>query len=238
MTRGRRPGPRALAALKADVALACRVLAAEGQGDLVWGHVSARDPGGRGLWMKAAGLGLEEATPANLLLLDPDGAVLAGRHPRHVEYPIHAEILRARPDVQAVVHTHPLHATAFSALRVPLRPVSHEACLFVPPDVPRFARTTDLIVTAELGRAVADALGRGWAVLLENHGIVTAGATVGDACFRALALERAARAQLLLGGREQAWTPDAEAMAKRERIYQPRALGAVWAYLARRARRT
>jgi len=160
--------------------------------------------------------------------------VLAGTHSRHVEYPIHAELYRARPDVQAVVHTHPPHATAFSALRTPLRPLSHEACLFVPPDVPRFSETTDLIVTADLGRAVARTLGDGWAALLENHGIVTAGASVGDACFRALALERAARVQLLAGGRERTWTPDAEALAKRARIYQPRARASAWAYLGRR----
>src|SRR5436190_1666094 len=40
----------------------CRILGAEGQGDMVWGHASVRDPGGRGLWMKTADLGLEEVT--------------------------------------------------------------------------------------------------------------------------------------------------------------------------------
>jgi L-fuculose-phosphate aldolase len=67
--------------------------------------------------MKPSGLGLEEIKPADLLLLDFDGRVLAGRHPRHVEYPIHAELFRARPEVQAVVHTHPLAATPCSASR-------------------------------------------------------------------------------------------------------------------------
>lgn len=227
----RRP---ALSRLRADVALACRVLAAHGQGDTVFGHVSARDPEGRGFWMKPAGLGLEEIRPADLLLVDLDGRVLAGRRPRHVEYPIHAEVYRARGDVQAVVHTHPQDATAFSALRVPLRPLSHEACLFVPPDVPRFGQTSDLILTAELGRAVAKTLGPGWALLLENHGIVTAGETVAEACVRALLLDRAARVQLLAGGREAVWTDDEEALAKREHIYHPRALASVWAYLVRR----
>jgi hypothetical protein len=44
--------------LRRDVALGCRVLAAEGHDDLIWGHVSARDPAGRGVWMKCSGLGL------------------------------------------------------------------------------------------------------------------------------------------------------------------------------------
>src|SRR2546428_4393615 len=77
-------------ALKADVALACRVLAAEDQGDNIWGHVSVRDPGGRGLWMKPAAMGLEEIRANDLLLVSLEGEVLLGRHPRHSEYPIHA----------------------------------------------------------------------------------------------------------------------------------------------------
>ncbi len=229
---------RGLARVREEVALACRILAAHGQGDNIWGHVSARDPGGRGLWMKPSGMGLEEITPADLLLIDFDGQVLAGRHPRHVEYPIHAELLRARPELQAVVHTHPLAATPFSALRVPLRPVSHEACLFVPPDVPRFTETSDLIVTAELGLAVARRMGSTWALLLENHGIVTAGVSVGDACIRALLLDKAAGMQLLTAGREQVWTRDDEALRKREHIYHPRAMASLWAYLGRKLERT
>jgi ribulose-5-phosphate 4-epimerase/fuculose-1-phosphate aldolase len=48
--------------LRKNVALGCRILATEDQGDFVWGHVSARDPGGRGIWMKAAGFGFDELT--------------------------------------------------------------------------------------------------------------------------------------------------------------------------------
>jgi L-fuculose-phosphate aldolase len=223
--------------LRGEVTLACRILAVNGQGDTIFGHVSARDPQKRGFWMKPAGLGLEEVGPADLLLVDLDGRVLAGRHPRHIEYPIHAELYRARPDVNAVVHTHPPFATAFSALRTPLRPVSHEACLFVPPDVPRFTETTDLILTAELGRSVAKCMSSEWAVLLESHGIVTAGQSVADACVRALLLEKATKVQILAAGREEAWTTDEEALRKRDHIYHPRAMASIWAYLDRHMRR-
>lgn len=221
------------ARVKDDIVLACHILEAAGQGDTVYGHVSARDPGGRGFWMKPAAMGLDEIRARDLILLDLDGNVLAGTRPRHLEYPIHSEIYRARSDVQSVVHTHPEHATVFSALRVPLRPVSHEACLFVPPDVPRFSETSDLIVTAALGQSVARALGAQFALLLESHGIVTAGGDVPDACLRALLLDKAARVQLLAGGREQTWTSDAEALAKRARIYSSVAQTNVWKYLVR-----
>ena len=92
--------------LRSEVAVACRVLAAQRQGDFIWGHVSARDPDGRGAWIKAAGHGLDEIDDALVHLVDRDGAVLEGEGRRHREYPIHTEILAARPDVGAVVHTH------------------------------------------------------------------------------------------------------------------------------------
>ena len=59
--------------------------------------------------------------------------------------------MRARADVHAVVHTHAPWAVAFASTGQPLRPISHEATLFVPPDVARFTKTGDLITTPELG---------------------------------------------------------------------------------------
>ncbi|MCM8745260.1 class II aldolase/adducin family protein [Thermomicrobium sp. CFH 73360] len=124
--------------------------------------------------MKAAGLGFEEVTPSDVLLVDWHGTVLVGSGKRHSEYPIHTEIMRARSDVNAVVHTHPPHALAFAALGVPLRPISHEATVFVPPDIPRFTLTGDLITTPDLGKQFAGTLGDRPAILLVHHGIVGA----------------------------------------------------------------
>ena len=53
-----------IAALREEVALGCRVLGAEDQGDLVWGHVSARDPEGRGVWMKASTSASRRSAPS------------------------------------------------------------------------------------------------------------------------------------------------------------------------------
>src|SRR6201982_295224 len=82
---------------------ASRALAAGGQTDMVWGHASVRDPGGRGVWMKCAGWGLEEIDAGKVILVGRDGAVLHGAGPRHIEYPIHTEIMAARPEVGSVV---------------------------------------------------------------------------------------------------------------------------------------
>src|ERR1700727_210774 len=132
--------------LDADGALAlavdgCRALAAAGQADMVWGHPSVRDPEGRGVWMKASGWGFEEADASRIVLVSPAGEVLAGTGPRHIEYPIHTEVMAARPDVGAVVHTHSPAACQFAALDVPLRPLDHAGSLFCYPDIPRLPLT-------------------------------------------------------------------------------------------------
>ena len=75
--------------------------------------------------MKASGWGFEEINASRIVLVSPSGDVLAGAGPRHIEYPIHTEIMAARPDVGAVVHTHSAAACQFAALGVPLLPLDH-----------------------------------------------------------------------------------------------------------------
>jgi L-fuculose-phosphate aldolase len=217
------------------VSLASRILAGSGAADLIWGHASVRDPGGRGVWIKRASCGLEEVTPELVHLVTPDGEVLYGGGPRHSEYPIHTEIMLARPDVGGVVHVHSRHAVALGASGQPLRPVSHEANYFVPPAVPRFTQTSDLILNRELGAAVARTLGDSAALFLVNHGIVCTGPDLETATVAAILLERACQQQILtqsLGPGYQ-WTPEDESVAKREHIYNPRAVRQAWDYLVR-----
>lgn len=219
------------------VAVASRVLGAAGHGDLVWGHASARDPAGRGVWLKASGWGLEEVTPEHTHLLDEHGNVLAGDGRRHSEYPIHTEIMAARPDVGGVVHTHAPYALALAATGEPLRPVSHAATYFVPPQVPRFTETTDLVITRQLGRQLAAALGSAAAVLLVNHGLVTVGKDLQTATVAAVLLERAARQQLLTHqfGGWPSWSQPRESLSKRAHVYADAAIREAWEYLVRRS---
>jgi len=222
--------------LRAEVALGCRILALEDQSDFVWGHVSARDPEGRGVWMKASTLGFEEIGPENVILVSWDGDVLEGEGRRHAEYPIHTELMRARADVASVVHTHAPWAVAFASTEEPLRPVSHEGTLFVPPGPARFTKTGDLILTPELGRDLAAAVGERNAAFMVHHGIVTCGPDVVAAVMTAILLERACMANLraLGAGGASSWSSDEEALAKREHCYPPQLLRQAWDYSARR----
>ena len=211
-------------------------MADEGQGDLIWGHVSARASNiPDRILMKPAGIGLEEMTPEAVIDVDLDGERTSGSRPRHVEVFIHTEIMRARPEIQAVVHTHPPHAVAFSSLCKPLLAVGHEGALFCD-GLPVFDRTSDLIVSADLGQAVAACLDGHNALLLRNHGIVTAGRSVEEAVMTAVLLEKACKVQLLAeqAGGPQATTDLAEARIKRDRIYAPASLQTAFEYCVRR----
>jgi L-ribulose-5-phosphate 4-epimerase len=225
--------------LRQQVAVGCRILALEDQGDFVWGHVSARDPSGRGVWMKASTLGFEEIGAHQVILVSWDGDVLAGEGRRHAEYPIHTELMRARPDVHAVVHTHAPWATAFASTEAELRPLSHEATLFCPPGPARFTKTGDLILTRELGEALAASVEDRNAALMVHHGIVTCGADVVSAVMAAVLLERACRTQLraIVGDGPKTWSSDEEALAKRGHCYPPELLQQAWDYLVRRLER-
>lgn len=223
--------------LRTTVSLGCRILAANGHDDFVWGHLSVRDPEGRGIWMKAAALGLEEITETDVLLVSFDGEILEGDGRRHVEWPIHTEIYSARPDVGAVVHSHAEYSIAIAAAGQRLLPVSHAATLFVPPDVPRFTKTSNLIVTPQLGQSVAAALGQESALFLVNHGLVTVGRDARDAVMRAVLLEKACRHQVLTAaaGGPQIWTSDEDALAKRATTWSEGHLHMLWDYLGRTA---
>ena len=223
--------------LIAEAAAANRALGASGQSDMVWGHASVRDPEGRGVWMKAAGWSFEEVTSARVALVTPAGEVLAGSGPRHIEYPIHTEVMKARPDVRSVVHTHAPAAVAFAALEEPLLAISHDGVEFAEPQIARFTRTGSLISSAELGRALAETIGDGVGCLLSRHGLVTVGPDPATAVLRAVLLARACQVQLqaMAAGQIRLWSDSAEIALKRAEVWPESQFNAGYAYLCRQS---
>lgn len=222
-------------ALKREVVLGGRVLNGAGLSEYVWGHVSARDPHGRGVWMKASGLGFEEVTERDVLLVDPDGQLLDGDGPRHSEYPIHTEILSARPEINSVVHIHPPHAIALAASGRPLQAFSHAGGVFSA-GVRRWDGAPGLVKTADHGVALANALGGDRALLLTGHGIVTVGTSVATAVTSAVILEQACRLQMLaesVGGVAEPKTPEEAARDYSHTLGDEHLLQA-WRYLVAR----
>jgi L-ribulose-5-phosphate 4-epimerase len=223
-------------ALRDTLTNAGRVLAMEGQGDYVAGHISVRLPADpERFLMKPAGIGLEEMTPDNIIIVDIEGRKVEGSMSRHNEVFIHSEVLRARPEIQAVIHTHPPHAVAFSSLGRPLVPVGNDGVTFSD-GLPIFSETTDLIITQARGQAVARCLGGHPALILRNHGIVAAGSTIEHAVFLAIKLERACRIQLLAenAGGPKLFVKEEELAAKRARTNRGDSQGNAFSYLVRR----
>ncbi|GAA3889308.1 class II aldolase/adducin family protein [Leifsonia kafniensis] len=224
-------------AMIAQVVGAHRALAATGQSDLIWGHIAIRDPHGRGVWSKASGWGMEDLTSDRVVLVSFDGEVLVGTGKRHLEVPIHTELMRQRPDIGATVHSHAEAAVAFASLGVPLRAISHAATPFLGDDVRRFTRTANLISTPELGISLAEAVGDENGCLIPGHGLVAVGVDVAHAVMHAVLLERACATQLraMASGPIRVWTSDAEVASKRAEIWPASSMRAAYAHLVRRA---
>src|SRR5260221_496765 len=117
---------------------------------------------------------------------DEEGYLTGGAH---LETVMHTEAYRARPDVGAVIHTHPLHSIALGATDQGLALLSHDGLLF-PNGVPVFDGTAGLVTSPAHARAVAQALGSGRAVLLRNHGILVVGEDIPLAVLAAITTER------------------------------------------------
>ena len=224
-----------LSALLDRLAVGSRILELEGHGDMSLGHVSLRDPDGRGFWMKRNRIGLGEVlSSADFVLVDFDGNKLEGDGGRHSEWPIHSEIFRLRPDVQVVAHTHPLHASILSAMDGALQPFTLDADYF--DEIPRHTDDVAMITRKEEGEALARSLGNSFAVLMANHGVSFCGTSIEHAIVIGVFLERAARIHVLGNKAAVATTmPNAAVRARRNaQIMTPVHVEHSWNYFARK----
>lgn len=220
---------------KIRLAQACRILAMEGHEDATLGHVSALDPQSGLILMKRAGIGLGEVTEEDILTLDRAGNVVEGMGAVHSEFPLHSAIYAHRSEVTAVVHTHPRYCIALSSVKEPLLPLCRQAVYFR--KVARFNKTTRLVTSRELAEEVVQALGDAPALLLRNHGLVTVGIRLEEACLAAIFLEEAARIQFIartLGTLSDTCSIEEEHLDKGRGIYTWAFNESVWNYYVRK----
>lgn len=171
--------------LKQKLVDGCHILDREGITDS-FGHVSIRIPGAEA-FLTIAGVSPGCATLERLILLDFDGKYLGGDKASPYEWPIHARILRARPDVASVCHTHSRWSALFSVVKGGLRPI-HMYAKFLPPEGPPIYPAAGLISTLERGEALAATLKNSNAVLLRGHGDAVVGASLEQAIQRTIQL--------------------------------------------------
>lgn len=185
----------------ADVVVANHILANEGVVD-GYGHVSIRDPTDPNKFLMSRSNAPELVTAADVLVHDLDGNTPAPASVKlYLERFIHAEIYRARPDVNAIVHCHSPSLIPFGVTGVALRPLYHMSAFLgggVPVfDIRKAAKgPTDMLVrTPELGKALAQSLGEHPAALMRGHGAVIVGRDIQQAVFRSVYTELNAHLQ-------------------------------------------
>jgi 3,4-dihydroxyphthalate decarboxylase len=193
--------------LVVKLAEACRILAHAGLAEDILGHVSARAPRADSVLVRSRSSherGLLFTTPEDIHEIGADSENLPRGYRRPNEFPIHSRVLRARPDISAVVHVHPPAVVACDLAGLPLRPIvgayNIPAMRMASDGFPIYPRSV-LINTDDLGDAVADTLGDRPVCILRGHGIVTVGDSIEQAVVRALNIEILARMTLAAGQR-------------------------------------
>lgn len=187
--------------LREELALANRILVRQGVLD-AFGHVSVRHPSRPDRFLLARNMAPASVTADDILELDLDGNVQGSDARPYLERFIHGEVLRSRPDAMAVVHSHSPAVIPFSVAKgAGLRAVSHMGS-FLGEHTPVFeirdvaGDASDLLIRDHaLGRALAQSLGAGAAVLMRGHGVTVVGAGLREAVFRAVYTEFNARIQ-------------------------------------------
>jgi L-fuculose-phosphate aldolase len=192
------------------------------------GHMSCRLPGTDDILINAGASVRSNLSAADVIAIDMDGKPVEGDAVPPMEFHIHTEIYRRRPDVNAVAHTHPVWSTLFSMTGERVEPVTMQAAVMGP--IQLFGKTAS-INQKPLAEELAAALGPHRVVMLKSHGAVVVGADVVEAFVLAIYLEETARRQYLARtlGKPYVLT-DAEVEKIGANLRRPHLLKKVWDY--------
>ena len=199
------------------------------------GHIAARAPGRDAFFIQSAIEPRSDVSPESVLLVDFDGKVLEGEGRPPFEIPIHIEIFKARPDVEAVVHCHMELAIWFTMMEgVQLSPMRARAIRWrsgIPTD-----GDPSHIKTTEQGRTLARTLGPHHAALMRAHGMVLVAESIPALLVDAVHFDENARAQLqvLQAGKEPKILTEAEMEQVERHEMREFHIGKLWAYYLRK----
>ena len=160
------------------------------------GNVSGRLEDGS-VVITPSSIDYETMTLADLVVIDASGEVIEGTKSPSSEKLVHLACYKRFPEVQSVIHAHPVYASMFAVARQPIPSAIDEFAVYVGGDVPvaEYAMTG----SAELGENAADCLVDVGSALLANHGTVTVSDSPERAIHQLGVVERAA--QIVWGAR-------------------------------------
>jgi L-ribulose-5-phosphate 4-epimerase len=172
---------------------------------VVWtgGNVSARDVESGLIAIKPSGIHYEEMRPEHMVVMDLQGTIIEGDLKPSSDAASHLYIYKHRADVNGVVHTHSVYATAFAAVNKPIPVVLTAIADEFGGPIPcgGFA----LIGDEAIGKVVIESIGKSPAILLKNHGVFTIGKNAKSAVKAAVMTEDNAKTVWLA---MQIGTPD------------------------------
>ena len=211
-------------AMRVDIAACYRLVALFGMNDLVYNHISGRVPGADGHFLiNPYGYAYEEVTASSLVKIDFGGKLVldsgTGLGINRAGFVIHSAVHKSRHDVDCVIHTHSAAGMAVSALKCGLLPLTQNAMFFG--EIGYHDYEGPAVDLDEQARLVRD-LGKGAAMILRNHGLLTAGRSVCEAFVTMHWLERACQAQLAaMACNTELNLPDPKTIALTNERYKP-----------------
>lgn len=147
-----------------------------------WGNISAKDPETNLIYLTPSGMDYLECTVDDVVVCNIEGEIVEGKRKPTIETMLHINVYRNRPEVNAIVHTHPIYSTVFSCIgeSIPLLLDEAAQTLGAPVQTAKYA----LPGTKELADECVKALGKeANACLLQSHGAVCVGESM-DAAFK------------------------------------------------------
>jgi ribulose-5-phosphate 4-epimerase/fuculose-1-phosphate aldolase len=190
--------------LREKIAISCRILAMEGLVDETLGHVSARIPDTKEMFIRCRGEeenGVRYTSINAIRRVDFDGNSddLQGTYQIPKELAIHGEIMKSRPDVGCVIHAHPPAVLICGISELPLRPIfgafNIPAMRMALEGIPVFPRSY-LVTRPELASPMIEQMGNKNICLMKGHGITVTGATIEETTINALNFNTLAKVTL------------------------------------------
>ncbi|RWA06187.1 hypothetical protein EKO27_g8916 [Xylaria grammica] len=182
---------------------AFRVFARKGFTEGTSGHISVRDPvDPNTFWINPMGKHFGMLKASDMVQIDEEGQVIGGNRTavNAAGFMIHSAIHKARPDINAACHTHSPAGKAWSAFGRPLDIINQDSCNFYGIQAV-YEAFGGVVLGAEESVRIAEALGpKGRAIILQNHGLLTAGGTVDEAAYLFTCMERTCEVQLMVEG--------------------------------------
>lgn len=160
-----------------------------------WGNISVRDPETNLIYISPSGMDYLSIKPEHVVVLSLDAEVVDGEAEPSIERHMHAAVYRSRPEINAVVHTHPIFSSVFGVIKMELPAVSEDFAQIVGDKV-TFAQPYELPGSEALAKVAVKALGTSFAVILPNHGALSVGENIKKALKVSTVLEKNAQIYL------------------------------------------